>query len=102
MLTKLDVLTGLDRLPVCVAYEIDGVRHDELPLTQSDFHHARPIYEYFDGWADDLAGVRDFEDLPKAAQRYVVALEEMAGVRISAIGVGPDRVDTVVRHDILG
>ncbi len=102
VLTKLDVLTGLDRLPVCVAYEIDGVRHDELPLTQSDFHHARPIYEYFDGWSDDLAGVRVFEDLPKAAQRYVVALEEMAGVRVSAIGVGPDRVDTVVRHDILG
>ena len=101
VLTKLDVLTGLDRLPVCVAYDVDGVRHDEIPLTQSDFHHARPIYEYFEGWSDDLSGVRVVQDLPKAAQRYVLALEEMAGVRISAIGVGPDRLDTVVRHDIL-
>jgi adenylosuccinate synthase len=102
VLTKLDVLTGLDRLPVCVAYDVDGVRQDEIPLTQSEFHHAKPIYEYFEGWSDDLSQVRTFEDLPKAAQRYVLALEEMAGVRISAVGVGPDRVDTVVRHDILG
>jgi adenylosuccinate synthase len=102
VLTKLDVLTGLERLPVCVAYDVDGVRHDEIPLTQSEFHHARPVYEFFDGWTDDLSEVRAFDDLPKTAQRYVLALEEMAGVRISAIGVGPDRVDTVVRHDILG
>ncbi len=102
VLTKLDVLTGLERLPVCVAYDVDGVCHDEVPLTQSEFHHARPVYEYFDGWTEDLSEVRTFEALPKTAQRYVLALEEMAGVRISAIGVGPDRVDTVVRHDILG
>ncbi len=102
VLTKLDVLTGLERLPVCVAYDVDGVRHDEIPLTQSEFHHARPIYEYLDGWSQDLSGVRSFEDLPKAAQQYVLALEEMAGVRISAIGVGPARDHTVVRHDLLG
>ncbi len=84
VLTKLDVLTGVEQLPVCVAYDVDGVRQEDIPLTQSDFHHAKPVYEYFDGWTEDLAGIRSFEDLPKNAQRYVLALEEMAGVRISA------------------
>jgi adenylosuccinate synthase len=102
VLTKLDVLTGVQRLPVCVAYDVDGVRLADVPLTQTEFHHATPVYEYFDGWDDDLTAVRSFEDLPKNAQRYVLALEEMAGVRISAVGVGPDRQATVVRHDILG
>ncbi len=102
VLTKLDTLSGWERLPVAVAYDVDGVRHTEIPLTQTDFHHATPVYEYFDGWDDDISGVRTFEDLPKNAQRYVLALEAMAGVRISAVGVGPDREATVVRHDLLG
>ena len=94
-LTKLDVLTGLERIPVCVAYEIDGVRHDEIPLTQTEFHHAKPIYEYLDGWSEDITGVRDFDELPKNAQAYVRTLEEMAGAPISAIGVGPGREETL-------
>jgi adenylosuccinate synthase len=102
VLTKLDVLTGWERLPVCVAYDVDGVRHDEVPLTQTGFHHAKPVYEYFDGWTEDIGAARSFDDLPKAAQQYVLALEELAGVRISAVGVGPDREATVVRHDLLG
>ncbi|WP_088289048.1 adenylosuccinate synthase [Kineosporia sp. A_224] len=102
VLTKLDVLTGFERLPVCVAYDVDGVRTPEMPLTQTDFHHAKPVYEYFDGWEDDISGARSFEDLPKNAQTYVLALEEMSGSRISAVGVGPDRDATVVRHDMLG
>jgi len=102
VLSKLDVLTGLNRLPVCVAYAVAGVRHDEMPLTQTEFHHATPIYEHLDGWDEDITSARSFEDLPKNAQRYVLALEEMAGVRISAVGVGAGREDLVVRHDILG
>ncbi|MBI4942666.1 MAG: adenylosuccinate synthase [Actinobacteria bacterium] len=102
VLTKLDVLTGFEKLPVCVAYDVDGVRTPEMPLTQTDFHHAKPVYEYFDGWEDDISGARSFEDLPKNAQTYVLALEEMSGSRISAVGVGPDRDATVVRHDMLG
>ncbi len=101
-LTKLDVLTGCERVPVCVAYDVDGVRHDEMPMTQTDLHHATPVYEFLDGWDEDLTVARSFEDLPKNAQRYVLALEEMAGCRISAIGVGPDRDATIVRHDLLG
>jgi adenylosuccinate synthase len=101
VLTKLDVLTGLERIPVCVAYDIDGVRHEELPMTQSEFHHARPVYEHFDGWQDDISDCRTLDDLPKAAQVYVKALEEMAGKPISAIGVGPEREQTVVVRDLV-
>ncbi|GAA2233812.1 adenylosuccinate synthase [Herbiconiux moechotypicola] len=102
VLTKLDVLTGLERIPVCVAYDVDGVRVDEVPVSQSDFHHAKPVYEEFEGWSDDITGARTFSDLPPAAQRYVLALEEMSGSRISAIGVGPARDAIVERHDLLG
>ena len=102
VLTKLDTLTGFERIPVCVAYEAGGVRHDEMPVSQSDFHHATPVYEFFDGWTEDISGVREFEELPPAAQLYVEALEKMSGARISAIGVGPGRDATIVRHDLLG
>ncbi|MFB2600009.1 adenylosuccinate synthase [Herbiconiux sp. P17] len=101
VLTKLDVLTGLRTIPVCVAYDVDGVRVDEVPVSQTDFHHAVPIYEEFEGWTEDITGARTFDDLPPAAQRYVLALEEMSGSRISAIGVGPSRDAIVVRHDLL-
>lgn len=101
VMTKLDVLTGLERIPVCVAYDVDGERFEELPVSQSDFHHATPIYEEFPGWSEDISGARSFEDLPKNAQDYVLAIEAMSGARISAIGVGPGRDAIVVRHDLL-
>ncbi len=101
VLTKLDVLTGLEKIPVCVAYDVDGRRMDEMPQNQTDFHHARPIYEELDGWEEDISGARDFDDLPPAAQNYVLAVEEMSGTRISSIGVGPDRAATIVRHSLL-
>lgn len=101
VMTKLDVLTGLERIPVCVAYDVDGQRFDELPVSQSDFHHATPIYEEFPGWSEDISGARTFDELPKNAQDYVLAIEAMSGARISAIGVGPGRDAIVVRHDLL-
>jgi adenylosuccinate synthase len=101
VLTKLDVLTGLEQVPVCVAYDVNGVRHDEMPVNQSDFHHAVPIYEYLPGWWEDISGARTLEDLPPNARAYVTAVEEMSGARISAIGVGPDRAETVVVHELL-
>jgi adenylosuccinate synthase len=101
VLTKLDVLTGLETIPVCVAYDVDGVRVEEVPVSQSDFHHATPIYEEFPGWTEDITGVRAFSDLPKNAQDYVLALEAISGSRISVIGVGPDREAVVVRHDLI-
>lgn len=101
VLTKLDVLSGLPTIPVCVAYDVDGVRHDEVPVSQSDFHHAKPIYQEFPGWQEDISGCREFSDLPQTAQDYVRALEMMSGARFSAIGVGPEREQVVVLHDLL-
>jgi adenylosuccinate synthase len=101
VLTKLDVLSGLETIPVCVAYDVDGVRHDEVPVSQSDFHHAKPIYEEFPGWSEDISGARSFDELPKNAQDYVLAVERMSGSRISVIGVGPGRDEVVVRHDLI-
>ncbi|GII80689.1 adenylosuccinate synthetase [Sphaerisporangium rufum] len=94
-LTKLDVLSGLERIPVCVAYDVDGVRHDEIPMTQTDFHHAKPIYEELPGWQEDISDAKSFDDLPAKARDYVRALEEMSGAPISAIGVGPGRTQTL-------
>ncbi|MFI8458880.1 adenylosuccinate synthase [Kitasatospora sp. NPDC085464] len=94
-LTKLDVLTGWEQIPVCVAYEIDGKRVEELPYNQSDFHHAKPIYETLPGWSEDISKAKSFAELPKNAQAYVKALEEMSGAPISAIGVGPGRDETI-------
>ncbi|MFM1926784.1 MAG: hypothetical protein RLZ06_360, partial [Actinomycetota bacterium] len=92
---------GLKQIPVCVAYEVDGVRFDEMPVSQSDFHHAKPVYETFAGWQEDITGCKTFADLPKNAQDYVLAIERMSGARISAIGVGPARDAIIVRHDML-
>ncbi|MGI8433305.1 MAG: adenylosuccinate synthase [Nocardioidaceae bacterium] len=101
VLTKLDVLTGLDKVPVCVAYDVDGVRHDEMPVNQSDVHHARPIYEELPGWWEDISGARTLAELPRHARAYVEAVEEMSGAPVSAIGVGPGRDETVVIRDLL-
>jgi adenylosuccinate synthase len=101
VLTKLDVLTGLEQVPVCVAYDVDGVRHDEMPVNQTDFHHAVPIYEYLPGWWEDISQARTFADLPANAQAYVKRVEELSGARISVIGVGPGRHETVVVHPLI-
>ena len=100
-LTKLDVLTGWEKIPVCVAYEIDGKRVEEVPASQSDFHHAKPIYEYLDGWSEDISNCKKFEDLPINAQKYVKYLEEISGAPMSAIGVGPGRDQTIVVKEFI-
>ena len=101
-LTKLDVLTGWDQIPVCVAYDIDGERSEEIPMTQTEFHHAKPVYEMLPGWSEDISGAKTLADLPKNARDYVNFLEEKSGTRISAIGVGPDRNATIAINDLIG
>lgn len=99
-LTKLDVLTGIGEIPICVAYDVDGVRHDEMPMTQTEFHHATPIYETMPAWDEDITDCKTFEELPQKAQDYVKRLEELSGCRISYIGVGPGRDQTIVINDV--
>jgi adenylosuccinate synthase len=94
-LTKLDVLSGLAKVPVCVAYDVDGARLDEIPMTQTEFHHAIPIYEYLDGWSEDLSEVTEFAGLPRNAQAYVRAVEEIIGAPVAAVGTGPRRDQTL-------
>ena len=100
-LTKLDILTGWESVPVCVGYEVDGSRHDAMPLTQAEFARAVPVYEHLDGWADDISDCRSFDDLPKNTQAYVNRLEELCGARISGIGVGPSREQSIMINDLL-
>ncbi len=102
VVTKLDVLTGLEKIPVCVAYEIDGKMVEDMPQSQSDMHHAQPIYEFFPGWEEDISQCRTFEELPANAQAYILKLEELSGTRISSIGIGPGRDQTIVRFPLLG
>jgi len=96
VLTTLDVLSEFDKIPVCVGYKLpDGRVIDDMPMTQTDFHHATPVYEELPGWREDISHVREFDDLPKNAQRYVEALQEMSGAPFSVIGVGPARDQTL-------
>jgi len=100
-LTKLDVLTGWEKIPVCVAYEIEGKRVEELPASQSEFHRAKPIYEYLSGWSEDISQARSMKDLPENARAYVKFLEGVSGAPMSAIGVGPGRDQTIVVKEFI-
>jgi adenylosuccinate synthase len=100
-LTKLDVLTSLERVPICVAYEVDGKRCDEMPMTQTEFHHAKPVLEYMDGWWEEISDARSMADLPANARAYIERLEELSGARISAVGVGPGREETIIIRDLV-
>ena len=101
VLTKLDVLTGIEQIPVCVAYDVDGVRHQDLPLDQAAFAAAVPVYETLPGWSEDISTAKTLEDLPPAARAYVKAVEEYSGCRISTIGVGPGRDEVIQVNDLL-
>ncbi|MCD0443550.1 adenylosuccinate synthase [Glycomyces sp. A-F 0318] len=99
--TKLDVLSELERVPICVAYEVDGERVEEMPMTQTDVHHAKPVYEYHDGWFEDISHCRKFDELPLNAQRYIERLEELCGAQVSVVGVGPGREENIIRHPMV-
>ncbi len=101
VVTKLDVLSGLPQAPLCVAYEVDGKRVEQMPMTQTAFHHARPVYEWLDGWWEDISECRSFDELPKSAQVYVERIAELCGTRVSMVGVGPGRDENVVLHPLL-
>jgi adenylosuccinate synthase len=101
VVTKLDVMSGMDKVPICVGYEVDGHRVDHMPMTQTAFHHAKPVYEELPGWGEDISKARTFDELPVNAQRYVERIEELCGTRVSVIGVGPGREENVIRHSLV-
>ena len=95
-LTKLDVLSYMDRIPVCAHYELDGKQTDRFPFPVA-LDHAKPVIEYVDGWKCDISGVRTWEELPKAAQDYVLMIERAIGCPITYVSVGPERESIILR-----
>ena len=95
-LTKLDVLSYMDRIPVCAHYELDGKQTDRFPFPVA-LSQAKPVIEYMDGWKCDISGVRTWEELPKAAQDYVLMIERAIGCPITYVSVGPERESIIVR-----
>lgn len=106
VITKLDTLTGLTKIPVCVAYDVtdhDGTtrRVHEMPIDQSLFASAKPVYEELPGWSENITGITEFDRLPAAAQAYIRRLEQLAGCRISLVGNGPQRDHVIRLHQIV-
>ena len=100
-LTKLDILTGYEKLPVCVGYEIEGKEYDTVPASLKDYAKAKPVYKYFDGWTEDISNARTFDELPANCQKYVRFIEEYTGTKFCLVSVGPDRNANIVLKDIL-
>jgi adenylosuccinate synthase len=97
-ITKLDVLSCLDTIKVCVAYEHEGKRYTTVPGSQTAFHHATPIYEELPGWKTDITGCRTYYELPREARDYIDYIEMLADVPVSIIAVGPERTQTIMRR----
>ena len=100
VITKIDVLTGLDEILACVGYEIDGQVYDYIPSDQADVAKAKPVYKVFKGWKEDISKLSNYDELPQEAKDYLSFIEEFTGVRISMVSVGPDRVNNIYIHEI--
>jgi adenylosuccinate synthase len=96
-LTKLDVLTGFDKIKVCTEYEIEGKKYEHFMTNTALLEKAEPVYTLMDGWKEDISKCRSFDELPVAAQKYVEYIEKEAQVPVQLIGVGPDRDQTIIR-----
>ena len=97
VLTKLDVMDELEEIPVCVAYRIDGETSCEIPATCRELAKVEPVYERLPGWKTSTKGMSRWEELPAAAQQYLLFLENKSGVEVGCISTGPERTETIVR-----
>lgn len=93
--TLLDVLTGFDKLKICVAYNLDGKKIEFIPSTIEEFSRCEPIYIELDGWMEDITQIKSFDDLPDNAKKYIKTIELTTGIKISIISVGPNRNQTI-------
>ena len=100
VLTKIDVLTGIDTLKVCVGYDVDGTIYDYVPSDQAVVAKAKPVYKEFAGWTEDISKMTSYDQLPQNCKDYVSFIEQFTGVRGSMISVGPDRVNNIYIHEI--
>ena len=99
-ITKIDVLSGLKEIPVCVAYEINGKQYDTVPASLKDYAAAKPVYKVFKGWEEDISNISKFEDLPETCQEYVKFIEEYTGTRVALVSVSPEREGNIILHNI--
>ncbi len=99
-LMLLDVLTGIDELKICTSYEIRGERVEHFPASLKDLADAKPVYENFEGWKEDITGVESFDQLPENAKKYINRIEELMDVPIKIVSIGPKRSQTIVRDKI--
>ena len=100
VLTKIDVLTGIDTLKVCVGYDVDGTIYDYVPSDQAVVAKEKPVYKEFAGWTEDISKMTSYDQLPQNCKDYVSFIEQFTGVRVSMISVGPDRVNNIYIHEI--
>lgn len=100
--TKVDVLSGIEQLAIATAYEMDGRRITAPPSSASDLARCRPVYEWHPGWMEDVSGIRRYDELPATARSYLERLEQMVGVPVQLVSVGPERTQVIVRSDPLG
>ena len=98
-LTKLDVLDDLDEIKMCIGYELDGKKLDYLPAVSEDQFKIKPIYQSFPGWKTKTQGIRILKDLPENAKKYIYALEDFVGAKVSSISTSPEREDTILIED---
>ena len=96
VMTKLDVLDGLDAIPVCVGYKLDGKLTGEMPASQNALARIEPVYETMPGWSTSTVGVTEFSQLPAKARDYVLFIQERTGVEIGCVSTGPERNQTMV------
>ena len=95
-MTKLDVLDELDKIKMCVEYDLDGKKIDYLPASVEDQIKIKPIYKIFDGWKSSTNGIKDINDLPDNAKKYIYAIQDFIGAKISSISTSPERDDTIL------
>lgn len=100
VITKIDVLSGLGKLKICTAYEIDGEKYESVPANTDLLYRAKPIYEELDGWDEDITKVQKYEDLPENCKKYLKRIEEIVNCKISVVSVGPDRTQNIHIHEI--
>ena len=95
-LTKLDVLDELEEIKMCIQYELDGKKIDHLPSASEDQLKVKPIYKVFEGWKSSTKGIKNIDDLPENAKKYIYAIEDFIGAKISSISTSPEREDTIL------
>ena len=100
VITKIDVLSGLDTLKICVAYEIDGKRYDYVPASTEILYRAKPIYEELPGWKEDISQMKTYDELPENCKKYIKRMEEILRCPISVVSVGPDRSQNIHIREI--